>query len=152
MKLSKYEAIEYRKKKHENDFKGEGLFVFRNANKADLMLPKPAKNGVKMIGPGKEFQGDSFFMEMVKTNQLRLVKTLITPEQERGIMTEEKLILDQPETITTQGTVEHVVSATPVKPLNEQEKSCCGSCGCGGGGNKEVLINEDPLEGVDILD
>jgi hypothetical protein len=149
MKLSKYEAREYRKKRHENDFKGEGLYVFRNASKADYMLPKPAKNGAKVIKPGQEFQGDSFFMELVKTNQIRLVKTLITPEQERGLM-EDKLILDQPDTVTTEGKVEHVVVSPTAKPLNEQEKPCCGSCGCSVG-SKDVLINEDPMDGVDIL-
>jgi len=148
MKLSKYEAKEYRKKKLEHALHGEGLYVYRNASKADLLLPKPAKNGVKLVGPGKEFQGDSYFMEMVKTNAIRLVKTLITPEQERGLMAEEKLILDQPDTVTTQGKVEHVVTQTnpQVKPLTE-EKGCCGNCK----ENKEVLINEDPMDGVDIL-
>lgn len=145
MKLSKYEAREYRKKKLEHHLKGEGLYVYRNASKADLMLPKPAANGQKYVRPGDEFQGDSYFMEMVKTNQVRLVRTLITPEQERGTkMNEEKLICDQPDIVTTQGKVEHVV-VTEKKPLNESGKKQEATS------QPEVLINEDPLAGVDIL-
>ena len=150
MRLNKYEAQEYRRNKLGNALKGEGLYVYRNATKADLVLPKPAKNGVKMIGPGKEFHGDSYFMQMVKTNEVRLVRTLITPEEQKEIkMAEEKLLLDQPDTITTEGTVEHVI-VKPELPLNEAKKPCC----CGGGTcneNKEVLINEDPMDGVDII-
>jgi hypothetical protein len=109
------------------------------------MLPKPAANGQKYVRPGDEFQGDSYFMEMVKTNQVRLVRTLITPEQERGTkMNEEKLICDQPDIVTTQGKVEHVV-VTEKKPLNESGKKQEATS------QPEVLINEDPLAGVDIL-
>lgn len=148
MKLSKYEAREYRKKKLERALKGEGLYVFRNASKADLFLPKPAQNNVKMVPPGGEFQGDSYFLEMVKTNQIRLVRVLISPEEERKSKMEEKLIVDQPDTITQEGKVEHVV-VKEVKPLNETG-NCCGKCE-----NikpVDVLINEDPMDGVDILE
>ena len=145
MKLSKYEAREYRKKKMEHQLKGEGLYIFRNASKADLYLPKPAANNVKSVPPGGEFQGDSYFMELVRTNQARLVRTLITPEESRKMKMEEKLIVDQPDMVTTKGKVEHVVVTPQAKPLNEVEKKCESTK------PSEVLINEDPMDGVDIL-
>ena len=148
MKLSKYEAREYRKKKLERQLKGEGLYVFRNASKADLYLPKPAQNNVKVVPPGAEFQGDSYFLEtLVKTNQARLVRTLITPEQERKSKMEEKLIVDQPDTVTQEGKVEHVVVGT-AKPLNEVGGACKKTESVK---PADVLLNEDPMDGVDIL-
>lgn len=142
MKLNKYESREYRHKKMERATKGSGLYVYRNHNNATLMLPKPLADGTKTISPGAEFQGDSYFMEMVRTNQIRLVRTLI---QEQQTVQEEKLILDQPDTVTTEGKVEHVAVRPEVKPLNETpcEQKCNES--------QEVLLNEDPVDGVDFL-
>lgn len=141
MKISKYEAREFRRKKLEYDLRGKGLYVFRNASStANLMLPKPDANGRKDIGPGQEFQGDDYFMALVRTNEARLVRTLVPVEQEKTMT--EKLILDQPETVTTEGTVERVVEIEQEVKLNEtpaEEQS-----------QPEVLINEDPMEGVVI--
>jgi hypothetical protein len=141
MKLNKHEAREYRKKKLQFDLRGAGLYVYRNASKdADLMLPKPALNKVKVVGPGQEFQGDDYFMDMVRKNEVRLVRVLLTPEQEKEAkMAEEKLILDQPDIITEAGTVEHVVQATPEKPLNETPTDPSAQ-------EEPVLINEDPVD------
>jgi hypothetical protein len=49
----------------------------------------------------------------------------------------DKLILDQPDTITEQGKVEHVVQGSPVQPLRESEKA---------EETKEVLLNERPVD------
>jgi len=141
MKISKYEARAFRKKKLDYDLRGKGLFVYRNAKNSDLMLPKPDENGSKVIGPGQEFQGSDYFMSLVKTNEARLVRTLIPVEMENNTMTE-KLILDQPETVTTEGTVEQVVENPPIKKLNETPTN--------NQIDPEVLINEDPMEGVVI--
>jgi hypothetical protein len=54
----------------------------------------------------------------------------------------EKLILDQPEKYTTQGHSEHVVNEAP-KQVNEQFPQQ--------GKNKDVLITESPLDGIDII-
>jgi hypothetical protein len=152
MRLSKYESREYRKKKLEQDLRGHGLYVYRNARKdADLMLPKALADGRKTIGPNEEFQGDDYFMQLVRTNEARLVRTLITPQQEKeSKMAEEKLICDQPDIITEQGKVEHVTDCTcSPKPINEgcpeacPKESCCNP--------PDVLINEDPMDGV-VLD
>ena len=142
MKISKYEARAFRKKKLEYDLRGKGLYVFRNAQDSDLMLPKPDANGSRVVGPGQEFQGDDYFMDLVKTNEARLVRTLIPPEQMENTMTEEKLILDQPETVTTEGTVEQIVEEPPIKKLNEAPVD--------DQVDPEVLINEDPMDGVVI--
>jgi hypothetical protein len=141
MKLNKHEAREYRKRKKAFDLRGEGLYVYRNASSdADLMLPKPAANNVRVVGPLQEFQGDNYFMQLVESNQARLVRVLMTPEQEKDTKMEEKLILDQPDIITEAGKVEHVV-AEPEKPLNETPVNDPPL-------QEEVLLNEDPLDGV----
>jgi hypothetical protein len=58
-------------------------------------------------------------------------------------VTETKLILDQPDKVTHQGTVEHVVVDAP-KALNEAAPTVKKP-------QEDVLITEDPMDGVDIL-
>ena len=71
-----------------------------------------------------------------------LVRTIISPQQEREQkMKEEKLLLDQPEKVTVEGTVEQVVK-NPVKKLNETPVV---------DPSQEVLLTEDPMDGVQIL-
>lgn len=61
-------------------------------------------------------------------------------------MTEEKLILDQPDQVTEQGTVEHVSPTTPgVQPLNEQPGADPATK------PQDTLLNEDPMDGVTII-
>jgi hypothetical protein len=121
---------------------GIGLYRFRNHSRADLILPKPTNNGRKIIGPGKEFEGDSYFLKLVKTHQLMLVEVLDTGVEK---MNEETLILDQPQTFTTKGAVEHVVQPQS-KPLTEQAPQDEQPV-------EDSLINEDPvdLDGVQII-
>jgi hypothetical protein len=147
MKLDKYEARGYRKRKLAQDLKGEGLYIFRNNTSGDLMLPKPDASGLRTVAKGAEFQGDSYFMQMVKNNQCRLVKELVSPQQEKemNMSMQEKLILDQPEMVTSEGAVEHVCcGGKKVQQLNEVPQNPQAR-------NADVLINEDPLDGVDIL-
>ena len=115
-------------------------------------------SGNKYINPGAEFEGDSYFMSLVPKEAV-LVRVVDVPEkvvreqveeefkQDVEKMKEEvvseKLILDQPDQVTNEGKVEHVVSNEP-KPLNEegaQENEV----------SKEVLLTEDPLDGVKII-
>ena len=127
--------------------KGEGLFVFRNRNKATLTLPKVSADGKKTIGPSGEWEGDSYFMDLVRKNEAILVRTIKEPsetilqlnEQKEYDMQEEKLILDQPDTVTSEGTVEQV-KATPEMELEENEKNI-----------EDVLLTEDPMDGVEII-
>lgn len=138
-KFNKYEKKENSRHKLENDMHGEGLYLYRNNTNADMTLPRPTKSGLRSVGPGKEFQGDNYYMQMVRVGHLRLVKELQAPvvEPSEEIMNEEqKLILDQPEIVTNQGQVEHVQSPVQTRPLNE-------------GGNQakpDILINESPVD------
>lgn len=126
---------------------GQGVYLFQNNSpKAELCLPKPANNGLTRVGPNGTFEGDSYFFSLVRTNQLKLIKEIETvklPEEEI-LMSEEKLILDQPERVTSEGTVESVIS-NPPKTRKKNESRI----------NKtqdhDVLLNEDPMSGVEIL-
>jgi hypothetical protein len=147
---TRHERAENRKLKIAESLKGEGVYVFQNNTKGDLQLPKaPIKGGVRignitLIPCGGKFEGDSYFMSMVRTNELRLLETLITPEQQResAAMQEQKLILNQPDRITDKGKVEQVVTQ-PQVPLNEGKPS--------DKPGEEVLISEDPMAGVEII-
>jgi hypothetical protein len=160
-KFNKFEKKEVRSQMLANALHGEGIYLYRNNTKADLTLPRPTKSGTRVVGAGKEFQGDNYYMQLVKQGMLRLVKEIQSPEQQyaeevkseeklvidqqlnEGVKMEEKLILDQPDTVTEKGKVEHVVSK-PAKKLNEQK-----------GGEKEkqqdVLLNEGPVEGGFVI-
>jgi hypothetical protein len=145
-KFNKYEAKEVRAQMVENALHGEGLYLFRNNTNADLTLPRPTKSGIRNILPGKEFQGDNYYMQLVRQGLLKLVKELQSPEQQKaiseGVILEQKLILDQPDTVTNHGKVEHVVETTKQK-INEskatKEKQV------------DILINEDPVEGGFVI-
>lgn len=140
-KMDKYEKKAWKHEKLENDMSGEGLYLYENHSEADLTLPRPTKSGLRSVGPKSQFQGDNYFMQLVRNGHLRLIKELQSPEQERslreGTMEQEKLILDQPKTITEHGEVEHVINAnTPVQKLHE-------------GGDEpqpDVLLNEAPVD------
>jgi hypothetical protein len=144
-KFNRLEKKEVRSQMLENALHGEGLYLYRNNTNADLALPRPTKSGIRSVGAGREFQGDNYYMQLVKTGMLRLVKELQSPEQE-NIQTEvnmaDKLILDQPDMITEQGKVEHVVS-TPVQKLNETKEDA--------DKKPEVLLNEGPVEGGFVI-
>lgn len=122
---------------------GTGLFVFENNSNGELTLPKKTASGQMRVGPRGKFQGDSYFMSYVghPHNMLRLIETIIP----QGEPMSEKLILDQPDTVTNQGKVEHVVtSENPVilKPIND---------GTNFAPQPEILITEAPLDGVEII-
>ena len=145
-KFNKYEKKEIRHQVLTQALHGEGLYLFVNNTNADLSLPRPTKSGLRSIGPKKEFQGDNYYMQMVRTGHLRLVKVLQTPEQEKALneanMQEEKLILDQPDTITEHGKIEHVVpNKTPVRQLDES----------GDQKQPDVLLNEGPIDGGFVI-
>lgn len=130
-----------RLKRQQEALQGSGLYLFQNNTGGDLMLPKPAAGGQRMVLKDKQFQGDSYFLSMVRNNQLVLVKE-ITNQQEK-LVTEQKLILDQPERFTAEGKTEQVVETKKKKPVNEASP----------GPQKlpEVLLTEDPMEGIEIL-
>ncbi len=148
--MNQHERRAEREKQIKAALHGEGLYEYMNNRTGELNLPKPAKNGVKRVLPGKTFEGDNYFMQMVRTNDLRLVREIMSPEQERTNMQEQqliqeqqKLILDQPDQITDKGKVEHVVPNQQPQKMNEQVQQQQPK--------PEVLLNEDPMEGVEII-
>lgn len=153
-RLNRQEKREMQHEKLKNSMSGTGIYVYENNSDADLSLPKPTESGVRVIGPRKRFQGDSYFMSWVGSpmNLLKLVEVVVpqlTVEQiikqkEENAMVEQKLILDQPDTITHGGKVEYVVGDDPtVKQLNDNAEPAKKM--------PEVLLTEDPLDGVEII-
>jgi hypothetical protein len=145
-KFNRLEKKEVRSQMLENALHGEGLYLYRNNTNADLTLPRPTKSGIRSVGAGKEFQGDNYYMQLVRSGMLRLVKELQSPQQENMLtevnMNEDKLILDQPDMVTEHGKVEHVVS-TPVQKLNETQEDAKKK--------PDVLLNEGPVEGGFVI-
>lgn len=145
--VTKMEQLANREKLIQHHQKGEGLFLFKNRSKvADLTLPKASADGKKVVAPDGEFEGDSYFLKFVP-KEVVIVKTIRSPQQDREekIMTENKLILDQPEQVTEKGTVEHVQTNAPTaQPLNEQPGGLVPNEG-------KKLLNEDPMDGVTII-
>lgn len=127
--------------------KGDGLFLFRNRSQtATLSLPKASVDGVRTVGPynpkvpgSGEWKGNSYFFQLVPRDAI-LIETITAPGE---ILMENKLILDQPDQVTNAGPVEHVVETD--LPLNENPNKGTEQQ------SAEVLLTEDPLEGVTII-
>jgi hypothetical protein len=141
-KFNKYEKKEVQLEQMANALHGEGLYLFQNNTNADLALPRPTKSGLRSVGPRQQFQGDNYYMQLVKGGFLRLIKEIQSPAQQKAANeapVQEKLILDQPDTVTHQGKVEHVVAKpAPAQKLNENK-----------GGQQtqpDVLLNEGPVD------
>lgn len=103
-----------------------------------------------MIGPRKRFQGDSYYMKWVGSpmNLLRLIEEVVPQnalnENKENSMIENKLILDQPDTVTSKGKVEHVVNdSIPVQAINDSNDSDAKKT--------EILLNESPIDGLEII-
>lgn len=147
MKYRKFNRYEKKQIQHDQMVKamhGEGLYLYENNTDAELTLPRPTSSGLRVIEGRKQFQGDNYYMQMVRSGHLRLIKELQSPAQEKAAM-EEKLILDQPDTVTSKGTVEHVVDQD-VQKLNEADE-------VDGEEQSEVLLNESPVDdGFVIVD
>ena len=127
---------------------GSGLYIYENRNEiGDLTLPKPTKTGMRIIGPKGKFQGDDYYMQYVRSGILRLIEILEPPVSNdtpvEEVIVEQKLILDQPETVTASGQVEHVVE-NPAKVLSEDT-------GKKKAKKSPVLLNEGPVGSVELV-
>lgn len=147
-KLNRFEKREANADKLRHSMGGSGVYLYENITDADLTLPKPTPSGIRVVGPHKRFQGDSYFMSWVGSpmNLLKVIEVIapaITKKQETKMPTENKLILDQPDTVTEQGKVEFAVPTQPVQQLNDSNNPDVKS--------PEVLLTEDPLDGVEII-
>lgn len=118
-----------------NDMGGEGQYIFENNTKGDLFLPRATKSGRKLVRKGEQFLGDSYYFAMVKTHELKLIKEITSPEQEQ----QQKLLTEQPPTVTNDGAVEYV-QHNPQQQYNE-----------GAPVIQPVLLNEAPMDGIKIL-
>jgi len=147
-KISRADKKINQKNKFIRDMSGSGVFVYENNTDADLNLPKPTSTGTRTIGPRKRFQGDSYYLTWVGSpmNLLRFIEEIVPKdnplktlnESETNKMNDNKLILDQPETVTSQGQVEHVVvNESPDQDSSEKKT--------------EILLNESPIEGLEII-
>ena len=158
-RLNRYERREMQAEKLKQDMGGSGVYIYENNTDGDLKLPKPTESGIRTVGPRKRFQGDSYFMSWVghPMNLLKYIETVVpkmTPEEkkaheklleENALNTQQKqLILDQPDTITTAGKIERVVVSPDAKPLNDTTNPVVKQI-------TDVLLNEDPLDGVEII-
>jgi hypothetical protein len=144
-KFNKYEKKEVRAAQLAKALHGEGLYLYENHTKADLTLPRPTPSGVRTVNAGQQFQGDNYYMQLVKTGELRLIKELLSPQQEKEneMVNEEKLVLDQPDRVTAKGKVEQVVdTSTPTQPMNEEQIDEA----------TDVLLNEGPTGFVIVTD
>lgn len=140
-KVSKIERTAEKKRIIEHRQHGEGMFLFRNRNaSASLELPKPARDGRRWVEPNGTWEGDDYFMSMVPREAI-LVKSISEPKKEE-CRVEEKLILDQPDQVTSAGKVEHKLKGD--LPINEAAPES-------DTGDKERLLTEDPLAGVTII-
>lgn len=114
--------------KRQNAMKGSGMYIYQNNTKGEIMLPRHTATHRPSVAAGNQFVGDSYYMYMVKTGDLRLVEII-----EENSMPE-KLITEQPPTVTTDGVVEYT------SPPQTDEKK-----------EEEVLLTENPMGGVTIL-
>lgn len=147
---NKKQRYELQRQKVSASLNGTGLFLFKNKTNASLQLPKKSSDGKVWVEPNQTWRGDSFFLKMIPQEAV-LVETIESPNQtEETSMSEEKLILDQPDQITTEGKLEHIVSNEPVviseETTKKKRKTKTESK------NKEnKLLTEDPIAGVTII-
>ena len=147
-KMNKIETIAAQRQRRAHYQQGEGLYEYRNTTTGTLGLPKPIMvNGqeCKEIPYRGTWQGDNYFMLLVKGGMAALVRTINDPNQKEEVKMEEKLILDQPDVTTQQGVIEQVIvtdqkKVKPVKPKPTKLEE-----------NNEVLLNDDAMDGVQIL-
>jgi len=130
---TKYERMEHRRVILENRLKGTGKYLYQNNTSGDLELPKVTESGRKTVRHKEKFIGDSYFMYMVP-RELILLENLEP-------MPTNKLITEQPPTVTHQGKVEYVQPEQT--KLNENGPD---------GKNPDVLLTEDPVGGIVIAE
>jgi lipoate-protein ligase A len=141
-KANKLERAEQKRRAVEYHQAGTGMYLFRNRSSiASLDLPKVSADGKKWVGPSQTWKGDSYFMSMVPRDAV-LVESLCENNNKEESKVEDKLILDQPEQVTSCGKVEHSVSEDLPEIVESFPKNSK---------SKERLITEDPLAGVTII-
>jgi hypothetical protein len=146
-KFNRYEKKEIKRNQVAEAMAGGGVYLYENSSPAaELTLPRPTRSGVRKLGPKQQFQGDSYYMQLVRAGMLRLIEVIQTEEQEREALlaehNEHKLITDQPDRVTNKGKVENVVDRGVSKQrLHESDHQP----------QPDVLLNEGPSDGGFII-
>ena len=141
---------------------GEGLYLFQNMTRATVILGKPCKDGRTQIEPMARFEGDSFFKNL---KECVCLATLVDPNQaveeeacepEHTIMeatqnmAEQKLITEQPPTVTKDGKVEYVQQPDDQQQYNESQPTPA-TTPAPRGKRKDVLLSESPTGSVRVM-
>jgi hypothetical protein len=144
MKRNKKFNRENRKLKLQKSQSGRGLFLFKNNSRGSLQLPKISSDGKRWIEVNQTWEGDSFFLSMIPKEAI-LLKTIISPDdqEKEEKVSNEKLLLDQPDQITEEGKIEHVVSVEN-KKINENKTSLKSK-------KSKKLLTEDPVGDLTII-
>ena len=144
-KFTREEKKTHRAIKLEQALSGGGIYIFENKSKvSEISLPRPTKKGVRKVAPGGRFEGDDYYIQLVKSGLLTLVEVVLSAaqEMEEKLQSEKKLIVDQPDQVTTEGKVEHVVKKNSKnKKIDEHNAPSSG----------DYLINEEP-EGFVVVE
>lgn len=155
--MTRYESLARQKERREYYLKGQGVYLYRNNVPGTLDLPKPTEKGQTKVEKNEEWEGDDYYMSLVKSGMARLVKEIKSPETERTemlnetLLNEDKLIVDQPDRVTVKGVVEQVV-VQPNQPVDTKKKKKEEKLQEQKPQSQEdQLLIEDPLAGVTIL-
>lgn len=143
--LTRLERKSQKQAKLANDMAGHGLYLFENNSSGDLQLPRATHTGRRSVRKGEQFEGDSYYFQLVKSHDLKFIKELESPTPSGETMKESKLITEQPPLVTSQGTVEFVQPDHSKQKLNEDQPNKKEQ-------KQNVLLTEDPLAGVVIVD
>lgn len=111
-------------------------FLFENHTNGDLILPRPTHKGIRIVPPKQRFEGDEYYLPL---RDVRLIEIL----SENSEDTMDKLITEQPPLVTNEGTVEFVKQGDGVSQFNETTPH--------NEDMPEVLLNESPLDGIEIV-
>jgi hypothetical protein len=111
------------------DMSGAGMYVFENNTAGDLHLPRPTQSGRRLVRKGEQFLGDNYYFSLLRNNELKLIREIQSPEQ--------KLITEQPPTVTHQGTVEYVSNSNINETPDDKQQ--------------DILLTETPIDGIKIL-
>ena len=150
--------------KLKNSMSGTGVYIYENNTDGDLTLPKPTESGVRSIcpknKPGCRFQGDSYYLQWVGSpmNLLKLVEEVVPKMthvqlmehrekqeqllEDEAVANEKQLLLDQPDCVNKNGKIERVVVDPTQQKMNDNTEISQ---------PVEVLLTEDPLDGVEII-
>ena len=124
---------------------GDLIYTFENHRNHDLSLPRKSFDNKGLIPPRGKFKGDAYFLMLIKTGDVRLVSSEPYINESKKENDMQKLILDQPDRVTSQGKTESVVvDAPPQQVLTETPTKVNAPA-------PDVLLVENPLDGIDII-